>query len=432
MSGRVRKLDLVLSTSSPTGIYLEGIWDYTSSSAGRAGTGYINDYTGNLVWVHTGLGFSGNRMPVSISAVYNANDKDTNAYGLGNGWRTNYNQCVEQVTISSTVYYRWEDEDGTRHYFKKKSTGLYEDELEPTRQLMDTGSGTEKYCITEKNGSKRYFDTSGRLTMLSNNQATVSNVTISYNAQNHISVITDGANRKYQFSYDSSNNLSRISFTGTGTTELSYMLYQISDGNLESIGYPDGKSATFTYGAEHLLTGAQDSDGYKLAYTYTTATIGQPSRITTVEEYDGSTAGGTLFIEYAHNQTTFTDHNGNKEIMQFNRYGSTLSVQDSLGRAQFSQYASNTDLSKASQLTLSSKLQNTVINLLESGSVPRPAVITWLKTAISPSTRPGHPTQAATAQTRSLLIPIRLRRIRIIGSCALPEIPPSTSTATRF
>ena len=55
--------------------------------------------------------------------------------------------------------------------------------------------------------------------------------------------------------------------------------------------------------------------------------------------------------------------------MQFNRYGSTLSVQDGLGRAQFSQYANSTDLSKASQLTLSSKLQNTVINLLESGSL---------------------------------------------------------------
>ena len=147
------------------------------------------------------------------------------------------------------------------------------------------------------------------------------------------------------------------------------MTYQVSGDNLRTIGYPDGKNATFTYGAEHLLTGAQDADGYKLAYTYNTTTNGQPNRIATIKEYDGSTAGGTLSLEYAHNQTTFTDHNGNKEIMQFNRYGSTLSVQDGLGRAQFSQYANSTDLAKASQLTLSSKLQNTVINLLESGSL---------------------------------------------------------------
>ena len=269
----------------------------------------------------------------------------------------------------TTTYYRWEDEDGTRHYFMKKSAGLYVDELEPTRQLTDTGSGTKKFCITEKSGSKRYFDASGRLAGLSNNQATASSVSIYYASQDHISVISDGVSRKYRFSYDSSGNLTKISFTGTGTTELSAMTYQVSGDNLRTIGYPDGKNATFTYGAEHLLTGAQDADGYKLAYTYNTTTNGQPNRIATIKEYDGSTAGGTLSLEYAHNQTTFTDHNGNKEIMQFNRYGSTLSVQDGLGRAQFSQYANSTDLAKASQLTLSSKLQNTVINLLESGSL---------------------------------------------------------------
>ena len=251
----------------------------------------------------------------------------------------------------------------------KKSAGLYVDELEPTRQLTDTGSGTKKFCITEKSGSKRYFDASGRLAGLSNNQATASSVSIYYASQDHISVISDGVGRKYRFSYDSSGNLTKISFTGTGTTELSAMTYQVSGDNLRTIGYPDGKNATFSYGAEHLLTGAQDADGYKLAYTYNTTTNGQPNRIATIKEYDGSTAGGTLSLEYAHNQTTFTDHNGNKEIMQFNRYGSTLSVQDGLGRAQFSQYANSTDLAKASQLTLSSKLQNTVINLLESGSL---------------------------------------------------------------
>ena len=238
-----------------------------------------------------------------------------------------------------------------------------------TTQLTDTGSGTKKICITEKSGSKRYFDASGRLAGLSNNQATASSVSIYYASQDHISVISDGVGRKYRFSYDSSGNLTKISFTGTGTTELSAMTYQVSGDNLRTIGYPDGKNATFSYGAEHLLTGAQDADGYKLAYTYNTTTNGQPNRIATIKEYDGSTAGGTLSLEYAHNQTTFTDHNGNKEIMQFNRYGSTLSVQDGLGRAQFSQYANSTDLSKASQLTLSSKLQNTVINLLESGSL---------------------------------------------------------------
>ena len=103
---------------------LENIWDYTSHSAGAAGTGYVNDYTGNLVWVYNGLGFSGNRMPVAINHVYNANDKSNNDFGMGYGWRSNYNQLVYQWSTDNT-YYVWEDEDATRHYFKYKSSCCY-------------------------------------------------------------------------------------------------------------------------------------------------------------------------------------------------------------------------------------------------------------------------------------------------------------------
>ena len=58
---------LVISFRNNNG--LESYWDYTAHSTGRAGTGYINNYTGNLVWVHNDIGFGGNRMPVSISHV---------------------------------------------------------------------------------------------------------------------------------------------------------------------------------------------------------------------------------------------------------------------------------------------------------------------------------------------------------------------------
>ena len=52
--------------------------------------------------------------------------------------------------------------------------------------------------------------------------------------------------------------------------------------------------------------------------------MGEDYRVKTVKEYNSSTLGGSLTIEYAHNQTTFTDHNGNREIKQFNNWGSTV------------------------------------------------------------------------------------------------------------
>ena len=345
---------------------LESIWDYTSHSAGAAGTGYINDYTGNLVWVYNGLGFSGNRMPVAINHVYNANDKANNDFGMGYGWRSNYNQLVYQWSTDSS-YYVWEDEDATRHYFKYKSSGTYEDETNPTLTLITTGSGTTKYCITDKNGNKSYFDTSGRLTKISNNQATISSIAVTYSSGKRIASITDGAGRKYQFNY-SGTMLSSISFLGTGTSSLATESYTYSGNELTGISSTLLSSASFSYTSNHLLSQAEDASGYKLTYIYNTTSSDKPNRIIQVEEYGGSTAGGALYISYAHNQNTFADHNGNYEIMQFNNYGSTVSIQDGEGKAQFYKYKSNNDVTKASQLALSSKLQNTVVNKIRNSS----------------------------------------------------------------
>lgn len=352
---------------------LEDIWDYTSQNAGRAGTGYINNFTGNLVWIHDGLSFSGNRMPVSISHVYNANDKSNNNYGLGHGWRTNYNQLVYQWTSPGEdpiTYYVWEDQDGTRRYFYEDpdSSGTYINETDNTLKLTASGSGDKKYCIEDKDGNKSYFDSNGRLKEIHNNQKTVSKITIYYTSSTskHIDYITDGVGRLYDFTY-TSNLLSNIAFKGTGTSVISDLDYTYSGTNLISITYPDNQSVTYGYTDNHLLTSATDVGGYKVTYAYNITSTTKPNRVIRVTESDGSTTGGSLNIEYAHNQTTFTDHNGNKEIVQFNNYGSTVSIQDGLGRAQFAQYAGQGNPKSASQLTLSSKLQNTVVNVLRNG-----------------------------------------------------------------
>ena len=89
------KLEIVFRNNNG----LEDYWDYTSASAGRAGSGYVNNFTGNLTWVRGDMGFDGCVLPVSIQHIYNLNDStapsdDNNAndtggnyFGMGNGWR---------------------------------------------------------------------------------------------------------------------------------------------------------------------------------------------------------------------------------------------------------------------------------------------------------------------------------------------------------
>ena len=161
---------------------IEDYWDYTSSGAGRAGTGYVQNFTGNLVWVHNDIGFDGNRMPVSISHVYNAHDAwdgenntGKNPFAMGNGWRTNFNQLVYAGPDGSYV---WEDGDGTKHSFIQTSTsGTYKDTDGLTLTLTVNSSG---YTIADKFNNKSQFNTSGRLISQINNQATTSSIKISY------------------------------------------------------------------------------------------------------------------------------------------------------------------------------------------------------------------------------------------------------------
>ena len=416
------KLEIVFRNNNG----LESYWDYTSASAGRAGTGYVNNFTGNLVWTRGELGFGGNRMPVSITRVYNLNDStvpveetDNNAnntggnyFGMGNGWRSNLSQRVFQWSKNSS-YYVWEDADGTDIYFKKTATSKYTHEDNPNIILKTNGTGTKKYQITDQYGNITYFDTKGRLTEIRNNQSTTSSVTLTYTTDSSqlIDTVRDGVGRSYQFTY-TNGLLTRIGYYGTGTTELTYVAYSYdASGNLTGITDKDDETCTYSY-AGNVLTGAEDIDGYKLTYTYNIPEESfQPYRVIGVAAYDGSIAGGTLDIDYSRNQTVFTDHNGTVRIYQFNDFGHTVSIQDDEGRAQFTQYPfftdtdrdNNTDATKHKNLpTQASKMQNTVSNLLpdssfEGGTVWHPPGTTAYSNSVV-STQSYHGSKALSIQ----------------------------------
>ncbi len=359
---------------------VESYWDYTTVSAGDAGTGYINNYTGNFVWVFNDIGFGGNRMPVSIQHIYNLNDASSNLFGLGCGWRTNYNQRVYQWT-RNTAYYVWEDSDGTDHYFYYDSEeNIYKDEDGLELTLTTNLTGDAKYCIADKNGNKSYFDAKGRLIKLENNQQTPSSILITYTDESgyRISTITDGASRVYRFKYDSSNLLETIEYLGTGSSEIDSVSFDTYyEGPIEITGV-GGEIYAFSYydtGYNDLLYSVRNYSGHEIRITHNDPLeTWQPYRVKSVCEYDGTAQGGELRFTYANNQTTITDAvNGNKEILQFNNFGNLLSVQDSEGRAVYAQYADSNSLdennpNKANQLKLSSKLQNSVGNLLTNNS----------------------------------------------------------------
>jgi hypothetical protein len=84
---------------------LEGRFSYSGHSVGRAGSGNVNLFSGNLTFSFDDAAINNGVMPISVSHVYNTNDKDTDI-GYGYGWRLNYSQEVNEVELT--------DRDGTQ------------------------------------------------------------------------------------------------------------------------------------------------------------------------------------------------------------------------------------------------------------------------------------------------------------------------------
>ncbi|MBO5097888.1 MAG: RHS repeat protein, partial [Agathobacter sp.] len=344
---------------------IEDYWDYTTASAGRAGSGYVNNTTGNLTWVHSDLGFDGNIMPVSISHIYTLSERSETKYGLGKGWRTNFHQTV--ALSDDGDYYIWTDGDGTKHHFISNGTAntyVDEDGLRLKLQVFSSA-----YTITDIYGNAHNFDRYGRLISEVDNQSIKSGISISYDGtSNRIKEIRDGVGRVYKFTYEN-NLLTKIGYhgkNGSSGTEITNITFTYSSSKLTKITYKDETDSHFTYDGTKLLT-AMDIDDNKVKFTYST---GITKRIASVEELDGSISGNKITIDYAHNKTKLTDRE-HTVIHHYNDYGNLISTQDEEGNATFYEYKANkyTETSVyGNQLRLASKEQNTVANLSPHGS----------------------------------------------------------------
>ncbi|GFZ34395.1 hypothetical protein CSC2_49210 [Clostridium zeae] len=332
---------------------LEDYWTYHSQDAGRAGTGYVNDYNGNLVHIHSDVATTGNKMPISINHIFNSNNKDENI-GYGLGWRLNYGQKVSYYQkIDNVDYYRYEDEDGTVHYFKYDSaSATFKDESGINLTLTKNGDGT--FTIKDKKDNLLNFNTSGLLVNVKDSNGNM--LSIAYDGTK-IKSITDGAGRVVTLQYNSSGNLSQIVDQASRTTTYAY-----TGSSLTSITYPDAKTSSFAYDSLQRMTDTTNIDGYKIKYGYYDMA---PYRVKSIlETHNDGTLGEQQTIEYSRNITYFTDSKGRKTKYQFNNYGNTTGATASDGSAKYYDYIEDINNSNKNKTSAESKLQKTTTNLL--------------------------------------------------------------------
>lgn len=359
---------------------LESRFSYSSQSVGRAGTGSVNLYSGNLTFSVSDAEIINGALPISVTHTYNTNDKNKDI-GYGYGWRLNYAQYIEAVSLqdnnTTATYYEYIDGDGTRHYYKKETSTKYVSELDKDSVLtINRSSGI--LTITDKGGNKLVFtggsfnhdndsntqkeflghltsveDANGNKTLITYDTASV-NGSVFRNMR--ITSITEklagsSAGQSITLSY-TGNRLTRM----TAPNGLDQTFGYNSSGDLTSIGYTDGKSVAYAYNS-HRLTKATNIDNYNINYEYNTS-----DRVTKATEKAGTTAGNYLNYDYGWNVTAVTDKQSRDTIYQFNNSGQAVSIRNAEGQAVFAAY--NTGEREITQLAAVSKMQNTVVNLL--------------------------------------------------------------------
>ena len=254
---------------------VEGYHTYQTQDIGRAGTGYLGDYSGQLTLVRTDASSASTSNPVALNHVYNSaysagefSSAITGGAGfyttrsLGPGWKLS----CEQTICPSGDNLLYIDGDGTVHYFLP-SGGVYKDE--DGLGLTITGSnGT--YTMTDDKGNSSFFAAG----MLCSHTDRNGNMTLFYRPNNRIDSVTrQNSNGQEEtiatLSYDSAGRLTTIVDSANGTTSYGYD----GSGRLTTVTNPDGTTVSYTYDSNNKLISAKDNEsGYAVHYSYSGVT----------------------------------------------------------------------------------------------------------------------------------------------------------------
>ena len=328
---------------------IEGYWDYSTYGIGVAGTAYVNDYTGNLVYELPIASSISEIMPVSIVGYYNnycANEliSETEAEdvrsSIGRGFRLFYQQTV----LPSSEYgltgdnaklypYVYTDGDGTEHYIQKvvenegksneKTTYKDEDGLGLT--FTTDCDETATYQITDKAHNNYYFNSKGNLGIIKDQNG--NKITIKYKEANEadglenksrIDKIIDGAGHTYKFTYyEKSSTGVELDYVEKITDDAGRTVsFDISDGMLNHVYYYTGDRVDIVYenATEGIINYVQSNKSYRLNFNYTSKATGR--RVKTVTEYGVASNGETITDTTKGQVITFDRSKYNTTVMR--------------------------------------------------------------------------------------------------------------------
>ena len=368
-------------------IGIENYYSYHTQSLGYAGTGYINDLTGNLTVVNEVYNSGGSLMPISVSLVYNLSNIYKSETPYGNGWWLNWAQKIDwtvKSNLNNEQYVKYTDGDGTDHFFKiDRSTGIWSDEIDPDRKIYFIES-TGDYKMTDSSGTNMYFTRNGSLNewylyKVEDNYGNYISIYLNSSNLNRVDSISSSTGNWVSFDYNKYGFLTGIKYSDESTIKtitVGYNNHVPTPNNcISNFYYPDGTYVQYHYyDQSRYLSKAVDISGQSIIYNYNWIV---PLRVTYVAEHSSnSELGSEMSMYYQPTATVFIDiTNNHKYLYTFAQNGTLKSCvditeNDGNGYGQYYEYneGKTEEISGTGNLTFVSKTQKSTVNLLKNHS----------------------------------------------------------------
>ncbi len=210
----------------------------------------VNLISGRLSHAQELFAAKGGQLPLTLALNYRSMDFGPSA--LGSGWSHSYEQSLQLLSNGSLSF--WQG-GISRTYLLYN--GVYTAPTGDYSTLVKNGDGS--YQLTEKEGLKRSFDLSGRITSLVDR--TGNRVSFVY-ADGRLQLVTDPSGRSATFAY----NLNGKPSTVTGPNGAAYTFTYLG-GLLNSVTAPDGGVWGYGY-ANGILSSRSDPAGNSTSYAY--------------------------------------------------------------------------------------------------------------------------------------------------------------------
>lgn len=263
----------------------------------------VNGFNGNLSVSAADVTIPGRGIPVSFSRTYNSRSTKQSIFGYG--WSANIGASIMDSGYGPIVL---TDEDGTEHIFSRQTDGTF---VAPTGVYLSLVKDytNNNYTVTRLDGVKISFNSSGKISKISDTNQTPNELTYNYDISGKLTSITDTIGRATNFYYNLGGNLERITDPAGRSTSFGYD----GNGNLVSVTNAESKITSYQYDASHNLVGITDPNGRTTSVGYDTTNdrVTSLSRTITV---NGTPTVSTTTLSYntATNTTTRTDAKGNK------------------------------------------------------------------------------------------------------------------------